>query len=258
MSNGTLGSWRNPPLAYVVAEIVISPYYLLHDSIPLLQANLRDSYPRTLEGQEIAMPTGTPHRFWRMLSADETHGLHVSPRAISLHATSYVDSSEFLKRCEIVLNAIRDSKLPVFVERAGMRYVDLIVPKNEQSPSNYLHSGIQGFLPEGANSGGAVWIASFQLDGMVLNMKAGAPSPTGTILPPDLIPIPLKKPDIWLLAEERVTQKLETGFIDTDCLLDVKKQFAPDEIVLSLGRMQKAISATFTAAISDLALSEWK
>ena len=37
MNTTTLGTWRKPPLAYVVAELVISPYYSLAAKVPGLQ-----------------------------------------------------------------------------------------------------------------------------------------------------------------------------------------------------------------------------
>ena len=38
MTDGSLGTWRHPPLAYVVAELAISPHYTLKAALPALQA----------------------------------------------------------------------------------------------------------------------------------------------------------------------------------------------------------------------------
>ena len=37
MNTTALGTWRNPPLAYVVAEARISPYYSLAEKVSGLQ-----------------------------------------------------------------------------------------------------------------------------------------------------------------------------------------------------------------------------
>ena len=130
MNTATLGTWRNPPLAYVVAELVISPYYSMSGAVPALQDKLRSAYPRTVEAQELvvdgAKPSAQP--LWRMLSANQMHGVQLGTRAISLHATSYLHSNDFLSRWADILDAIGNANLGAFVERAGLRYVDLIVP----------------------------------------------------------------------------------------------------------------------------------
>ena len=53
MTTTTLGTWRKPPLAYVVAELVISPYYSMAAKVPGLQDWLRSTFPKTVEGQEL-------------------------------------------------------------------------------------------------------------------------------------------------------------------------------------------------------------
>ncbi|MGH9959316.1 MAG: hypothetical protein ACREBC_19695, partial [Pyrinomonadaceae bacterium] len=77
MTIATLGTWRNPPLAYVVAELVISPYYSLRAAIPKLQDTLRAVYPRTVEGQEVVIEGNTPPEplpIWRLMSTDQQQG----------------------------------------------------------------------------------------------------------------------------------------------------------------------------------------
>ena len=123
MTTTALGTWRQPPLVYVVAELVISPYYSLAGKVPGLQDRLRSSFPRTLEAKELvvdgAKPTAQP--LWQLMSADQRLGVQLGTRAISLHATSYLQSSDFLSRWAEVLDAIQQADLGAFVERAGLR-----------------------------------------------------------------------------------------------------------------------------------------
>ena len=55
MTNTALGTWRRPPLAYVVAELVISPYYSMAAKVPGLQDRLRSAFPRTIEANELVI-----------------------------------------------------------------------------------------------------------------------------------------------------------------------------------------------------------
>src|SRR5450755_1952222 len=140
MTATALGTWRKPPLAYVVAELVISPYYSMGAKVAGLQDQLRSVYPKTVEAKEIVVDGGKPsaQSLWQLVSADQKYGVQLGTRAISLHATSYLHSIDFLTRWAEVLDAIHAADLGAFVERAGLRYIDLIVPEGDRAPEDYL------------------------------------------------------------------------------------------------------------------------
>lgn len=259
MNSTALGTWRNPPLVYVVAELVISPYYSMSGKVPGLQDSLRHSFPRTLEAQEVIIDGGkrTSQSLWQLLSADQKHGVQLGTRAISLHATSYVQSSEFLSRWAEVLDAIQNANLGAFVERAGLRYIDLIVPSKEHSPADYLADGLKGIEPEGAHSTGSMWAAAFQYDGSLVNLRAAAPAPQGLLLPPDFNALPLSKPVMMQEAEKHIQNGQAIGFVDTDCLKEIGQVFDAGELLGIYTEMQKLTSRTFKASLSDIAKREW-
>jgi uncharacterized protein (TIGR04255 family) len=259
MNTGTLGTWRNPSLAYVVAELVISPYYSMNASVPLLQDSLRASYPRTIEAQEVLIESNKPsiQPLWQMHSPDQTHGVQLGTRSISLHATSYLDSSDFLRRWGQILDVIGAARLDAFVERAGLRYVDLIVPNDDKSVEEYLKSSLQGVKPDGAVSTGSMWAAGFQFDGSVVNLRTAAPAPIGLLLPPDFNPLPLDKPKIRIAAEKRLSEQNATGYIDTDCIKSIQSVFDAANLADIYFEMQKLTSKTFKSALSSVAEREW-
>jgi len=255
-----LGTWRQPPLVYVVAELVTSPYYSLAGKVPGLQDRLRSTFPRTVEAKEIGLLEGgkaTAQTLWQLMSADQRHGVQLGTRAISLHATSYLQSSDFLSRWADVLDAIQQAELGAFVERAGLRYVDLIVPSEGKPPGDYLVDGLKGIVPEGAQCTGSMWAAAFQFDGSVVNLRIGAPSPQGMLLPPDFNALPLTKPKVMLEAEERLKANQPIGFVDTDCLREIGRLFDANEMLDHYKGMQRLTSKTFKSAMSALAREEW-
>ncbi|MBI5270751.1 MAG: TIGR04255 family protein [Burkholderiales bacterium] len=259
MTNTALGTWRRPPLAYVVAELVISPYYSMAAKVPGLQDRLRSAFPRTIEAKELvidgAKPSAQP--LWQLMSVDQKHGVQLGTRSISLHATSYVQSSDFLGRWAEVLDAIQAADLGAFVERAGLRYVDLIVPAEGRSPADYLAPSLQGITPEGGRSTGSMWAAAFQFAGSLVNLRAAAPTPQGLLLPPDFSALPLNKPAVMLDAEKHLRDEATIGFVDTDCLKEIGKVFDAGELLGAYTEMQKLTSKTFKAALSDIARGEW-
>lgn len=260
MNTTALGTWHKPPLAYVVAEARISPYYSLAEKIAGLQDKLREKYPRTLETTELFVEGAkpSPQPIWQLLSEKQTHGVQFGTRAISLHATSYSDSIDFLTRWAEVLDAVQEAKLGAFVERAGLRYVDLIIPSDGNSPAAYLAPQLQGILPKDAQSTGSMWMSTFQFDGNnQVSLRVAAPSPAGMVLPPNFSPLPLAKPGVLNEAEERVKATQPIGFIDTDCSTQVQQIFDSAELVSIYSKMQKLASRTFKGTLSAAAQKEW-
>lgn len=259
MNVTTLGTWRKPPLAYVVAELLISPYYSMANAVPGLQDRLRVTYPRTMEAQQLVVDGNHPSTqpLWQLLSADQTHGVQLGTRAIALHATSYVHSADFLSRWAEILDAVGAANLGAFVERAGLRYIDLIVPSEGFSPADYVEKRLQGITPDGATSIGSMWAAGFQFDGSIVNLRLAAPAPKGLLLPPDFNALPLQKPKVMVEADESLANEKPIGFIDTDCLKDFARVFDALELVETYSEMQKLTSRTFKAALSPLAQAEW-
>ena len=265
MSTATLGTWRNPPLAYVVAEVVISPYYSMASMVPAIQDALRLAYPRTVEAQELVFdPTPTvpppqPQRVWQLISADQRHGVQLGPRVISLHATSYLDSKDFLARWAAVLDAVAEANLDAYVERAGLRYVDLIVPSQGRVPSDYLAAGLQGVtMPDGGALKASMWLVGFDIGSSTVNARTAAPSPDGVVLPPNFVALPLRKPDIMTEAEKLKSEQKSVGFIDVDCISAVGAVFDAAALTNSFAAMQKITSKTFRSVLSSVAFKEWE
>ncbi|QDQ28454.1 TIGR04255 family protein [Chitinimonas arctica] len=260
MATNTLGTWRKPPLAYVVAELVISPYYTLASKIPGLQDQLRSVFPKTIEATELVVESKTPssQQLWQLLSADQHLGVQFGTRAISLHATTYLHSKDFLSRLAEVLDAIASADLGAFVERVGLRYIDLIVPNSDRLPTEYLVSQLHGVTPASAQANGSMWQAAFRFDSALVNLRVMAPAPQGIVLPPDFSAMPLKKPAIMVDAEESSKDDRPIGFIDTDCLKEIGRVFDAAELVGIYTELQKLASETFRAALSDHARREWQ
>ncbi|MGH9906850.1 MAG: hypothetical protein ACRD8U_14860, partial [Pyrinomonadaceae bacterium] len=94
-------------------------------------------------------------------------------------------------------------------------------------------------------------------DGSVVNARAAAPAPEGVLLPPNFNALPLQKPNVMLEGEKCLRNHRPVGFIDTDCLREIKKVFEAGELVGTFGAMQKLTSKTFQALISNVARKEW-
>ncbi len=269
-----LGTWRHPPLVYVVAELAISPHYGIGDHIAALQRELRAEFPRTNELAEFAIPPVTfvgggqmiasspaqsPQPAWCLVNQQSTRGVSVSHRAIGLHATAYVDSSDFFARWTKVVEAIHASKLEIFVERAGLRYVDLLVPSQEADLSAYLNSAVLGpDYPADAKVTHRTWATAYVIENVTIQAYAFAPAPPGMLLPPTLRNIGLQMPDVLARAQKRVQEGGSIGWIDTDVGRELRSPFDGAVILEEYKKMHRLVSASFRGFISEKAEMEWK
>lgn len=262
MSSAGLGTWRHPPLAYVVAELAISPHYSLKSFIAPLQDVLREDFPRTIEGQELVIDVASPpaaQPVWRLLSADQRRGVHIGCRGLSLHATEYTDSVDFLERWGKVLSAIEACKLGAFVERAGLRYLDLIVPSEGHEPKDYLIENLHGLQPPpGAVVQNSLWGTAIQVDGFLVQARIAAPSPAGTMFAPNFNALPLQKPHVMEEAEKRMAAKGLVGFIDTDCVREVQQLVSAADMRALYKELHARVAAIFRSVLSKLATDEWQ
>jgi len=262
MTDATLGTWRRPPLAYVVAELVISPHYSIGNAMPAIQDALRVDYPRTIEATEIAIDSNampTPSPAWRLLATDQTRGVQVGSRAISLHATVYSNSADFKEHWKQVLKAVDRANLGAFIERAGLRYIDLVIPSEGSSAQDFLASALQGVAPpEGADVRHRMWVSSHMVENVTVQIRTAAPSPAGTLWPPNFNALPLKKPAVLAAAENALKEGRRIGFIDTDCQAEVQAIFDPAGVAAIYTALHRKMSETFGTLISDLARGEWQ
>lgn len=263
MVESKMGKWTNPPLAYVVAEAAISPHYSIAQSIPAIQQSLRATYPRTIDGMEIAIELAgsqqspVPQGMWQLLTADNSRGIHIGTRAISLHATHYVDFATFKEWLNVLLGAIEASGLSPFVERLGLRYIDYILPSKGHEPRDYVVQELRGVTPAGTAPATNMWVGTFPYSTCTVNARVAAPPPAGTLLPPNFNALPLAKPKTMLDVEDRVKRNAPFGFIDTDCTQPLGQVFSASVIASKLEAMHDHISTTFKAFMSPLAEKEW-
>jgi uncharacterized protein (TIGR04255 family) len=257
----------------VVAELAIAPHYGLAGKIAAIQDGLRSAYPRTLEATEVLLPVAAPFTpgvsagqalpappqpFWQLLDSTQTRGVLINYRAIALHATIYDDSTDFLSRWSEVLATIERAEAELFVERAGLRYVDLIVPTKDAQPSDYLVSSVHGIEPPaGAQIQTRGWGLSYSVDSIAVQIRTATPAPTNFVLPPTLNTLPLQQPSVMMEAQSRVSGQQPIGWIDTDVSRTIQRPFNAGEIAVLYGGLHQTVSTTFKALLSARAKQEW-
>lgn len=145
---------RQQPLVLVLCQVRFSPVRKMGDYIPGIQeAFRRHDFPIERAGK-IQQLTITPdgvhvveQERWEYRTRDERWSVTVLQDSVVLQTTAYERFEGFAERLEaavkIVLAQTEQDRLGL-IQRVGLRYVDLIQPRDGESYRDYLRPGFHG------------------------------------------------------------------------------------------------------------------
>jgi uncharacterized protein (TIGR04255 family) len=267
-----LGSWKNAPLAYVVAEARFGSLLALDPVAARLQELLVDRFPRLVKGQAVALSFGLQGSMspqivprFHFLSEDGHVGVVLAPDSLSVHATAYVDSTHFTQTLEAVWGAWLQAWPRTFVERLGMRYWDLVLPEGGLEVGDFLAAPFSeaGRLWSGGNLKRHTHELVFEVAG---DMPHNAVVRAGTVPaaqpnPPSLFPVPeltaserLKR--ATLLAERE--KEAIVAFLDVDASAEIKRTLDVATFIGCAKTLHRSQSAVFKAVTSERGQAVWK
>jgi len=263
--NEPLGAWSNAPLAYVLAEVRTELLADIKNYQPKLGGRLRDEYPIQRQMQSAKLvATGNQFVFepqqdgaWEFATADNRIAVILRSTGLVLHATSYVDSKDFLSRLDRVVNLLNEEVPHVYVNRLGLRYVDFVLPRDNELPEAYVDSRLcpdLGLSRQGEPNAMSLAIYEIEDRQLTLRYARGRGKPE---LPPDLARLSLDRSPLMKLSTSDENQI--TAVLDTDCILACAPVKRLDPVVLKgdFLRMHGDVSSAFRTAITAHATKIW-
>lgn len=262
----SLGAWKNAPLVYVLAEVRTEPLSDIKDYQPKLAGKFRAEYPIQRSMHAVRMVASgsqvhsepEPDTAWEFATPENRTAVIVRPTGIVLHATTYIDSGNFLARLERVLTTFAEEVPAVFINRLGLRYVDFVLPTSGEEPELYVDRRLDPDLglSNQASSSFATSLAVYPLEQGQLTLRyiraRGKPE-----LPPDLgmlalDPSPLMKPGI-------VSDEQRTAILDTDRSVPCApvERLDPGSVRERFILMRNDVAKVFKVAITDHARTVW-
>jgi len=262
----SLGQMANAPLALVLAQVRFSPYLTLSNYIPAIQDALRKNYPAFRHDQtqsvEIGPTPGPPKTstddLWNFTNRENQEGFVIQQHSLVFLATHYKTFDDFSERHVTLLRAFEKIVPDVLVERLGLRYVDVIVPKEGEKPEDYVTSGLRGceigFLsPKNSRSQyQARWILD---DGTLLFRFATGITPP--FWPSDLRTVQLTHPEVITRAHAAHATNLRMGIMDFDRIANHRGPFVSSDLSSLFSKLHDDLSRTFKGAMSSHAEAEW-
>lgn len=223
----------------------------------------KEGFPEDVSGtvQQVLISPGEPPRITtqkqdEFRSRDNQWSLTISEDVLILVTTAYDRFQGFadrLRKCLEIIDQVAEIRHGQ-VHRIGLRYVDVIDPRPDETFHDYLQSSFHG-LKSSIITSPEQWlhlefVGRTSLGTMVLRITQNE---QGMVVPPEIMPV-LKPMDYKVKAE---TGKLIT-LIDTDHFVEGAWDYDLAAIMNTADELHAAIdSVWFQNIITPYALNEW-
>ena len=257
---------NNAPVYFTVVQVRFNPVLNLESYLSTIQDRMRAArFPdfnrqvvqqlvMSFGGGEAGKPPAPllqPQARCIFGDIEGTTSFVLENNALALQTTAYETFETFSKVLLQGLKIVHEALRLDFIDRVGLRYLDAVVPKENETLSDYLMPEVLGL--------------SHRLDGQLLHsisetitMNTAVKLVSRVIiqdghvgLPPDLVPLALK------LSPRFTEPEGLHGIIDTDAFREQREVFKLDGLESVLGILHEEILKSFKATVTPHALKTW-
>lgn len=183
------------PLVLVLCQVRFTPVLAIAEYVPRIQDHLRKrGYPhvRSAPTQEVVIsPTGpqvTQRARWVLQDKALTRSIILSDSFVAFETTAYGVFEEFVEDLALAVNTVAEAVQQLFIQRVGLRYVDLLRSTNGENWREYIRSELHGLTSPVFRAGTQLQLhqstAETAHGTMVLRIFQNREA---QVLPPDLI-----------------------------------------------------------------------
>ncbi|MBI4755957.1 MAG: TIGR04255 family protein [Betaproteobacteria bacterium] len=260
MDTGSLGQLPNAPLAYVLGAVKFDQQLNLDKHVPALQERLQGEFPRFRPVQEAILNIAggsAPQAVVRyeFSSADNCHGVVLNQETLVFHVTGYSTYEDYGRRLDTVLQHVGAELKYLFVRRVGLRYVDVLIPEEGETPDDYVGPGLRSVpalsVPSQYRSG--LVFSEFEMGQGMLVLRY-ATNRTKQGLPPDLQPLVLAEPEVM---RRPVPDGALSGTLDFDRFVMLEAPFESTYVRSVFDLLHEDLSVAFREFTTDHARHVW-
>jgi len=253
------------PVFYTLVQFKFNPITQMPEYVPRLQEHLRRiGYPdfrqdtlfslnirRAEDPQPEVQNLQQPR--WSFVNSKGNEGYLLLQDSLIFHTTAYNTFDDFSEKALSGLNLIHETIELAYLDRIGLRYLDLIVPSDEGKLDEYLTPSLLGLstLVAGSLSHSFTETVSQIDDGTLI--ARSLISETGLAIPPDLVPLNLKLPS-------RVSSvACRNAVLDIDYFVTQRLDGIDIELIKSnLLTSHDIITKAFLASVTEHAIKNWE
>lgn len=251
------------PVFYTLAQVQFNPIAQMSEYVARLQERLRRSgfpdfraenrFELTIRRLDESQPDVQPqqHMRWSFMNAQRTEGYLLLSNALVFHTTTYDTFADFLQKTIVGLGLVHEIVELAYIERIGLRYLDAVVPINDDTLQQYLNSSLLGFS---ANLKG---LLSHSFTETVTTIEGGNLIARAVItdwalaLSPDLFPLQLELQPRFTKINGR------NAVLDTDYSVVKRDGFDLEKIEKQLLKSHDILTNAFEVSVTDYARERW-
>jgi uncharacterized protein (TIGR04255 family) len=254
----------SPPLFYAFTQIIFGPIMKIEDFIFEIQENMKDlGFPDFSEEQlpnivfdpQNNLPVKTEIRKrWSFADIPKHNGYLLSQDMLIFHTTDYVTFDDFVENTIQGIELLHKILTFSFIQRVGMRYIDIITPKQGELVGAYVNDGVKGFIKEDDEGLQSVSSESIKTagEGMLAVRTLLKPKSPPYIMPGELLPLNL-------LPARKSSGESATRFIlDEDFFMAKRFAFDIDILREKLERAHEEIEKSFRSVVTEHAFKVWR
>ncbi len=258
----------NAPVYYTLTQAQFNPVAAMEKYIDEIQDKLRLSGYTLFEAQKITQlrfqsssSASTKAEFvelpiWQFTRANQSAGFTLGKSSLAFHTTRYETHkqffNEFLSVLEIVHNIVKLEHL----SRLGLRYLNAVLPKNDETVNQYLVTGLHGITLDIARryslneSVFDTEVAHSPFKGNLVNRVHYKSGPLD--YPADMLPNNLLRKEQFA-----ITENIPHAVIDIDHFIEGQVPLNIKQAEALLFSLHAGIKRAFFATITDFAKSTW-
>ena len=181
-----------------------------------------------------------------------THGFVLERGSLALQTVEYDVFETFANTFQSGLKALHETVDLAFVDRLGIRYLDAVYPKSNETLSHYLHSTVPGLLEQLGGQAIHAFTESRLRFGTVDVLSRIVLQRGEVLYPPDLTSTPLR------IADRFRQYHGAHAILDTDGALEGRMAFDMPRIRDRLNTVHDETERAFYAIATPFAFQAWK
>ncbi|MBD2298817.1 TIGR04255 family protein [Nostoc sp. FACHB-87] len=251
------------PVFYTLAQVQFNPITQMSDYVAHLQERLRRSgFPDFRDENQVELEIRRldesqpdvrhiPHRRWSFTNTECTEGYVLLSNALVFHTTRYETFADFLNKTISGLSLVHEIVELAYVERIGLRYLDAVVPMDNDTLQQYLSPSLLGFSPSLQGSLNHSFTETVTTIGSGNLVARALITDGGLALSPDLMLLQLK-------LKPRFTEiNGRNAVLDTDYFVVRRDSFDLKEIEDQLLKAHDIIANAFNVSVTEYAREKW-
>ncbi len=260
--------WGNPPLYYSLAQIVFNEIPNLDQHISgiadsLSQFKFTDYQQIEIDSVQFSIEQGSEAKIqtvkqkqWNFFHKGKQSVFSIGTNTLVFATTEYKGRDDFVKNVINGIEAINLTKKLDFIDRIGVRHIDLIIPSANKEAHEYINPSLHGINTHGALKRVNQTSESVYTDGArwVICRNMLREFPAGLINPESFMGL------IQLDVNNKfnLPSNQEIACIDIDSFIQNRIDFDSQIITNNLLDLRNFMEPVFKSSITELALGEWK